>query len=193
MQDNWSVVLEYEDEGQGPWVVDLSHRSRWDLQDSEISTQQPWGVSIPETPGQCIFNSGVLINRMNRTQASIWHLAGDHLDVPDGPAFTEVTDATLFLALVGKNVFSIAEKLTSLDFLDPARQAPFLLQGPFSHVPGQIVTLGNATENPAILFTCSRGYARDMTAAVLHAGAEFGLQPAGQSVFDEWLKGIFDF
>ena len=193
MQDDWTVVMEYEDEGQGPWVVDLSHRARWDLQDSEIAAQQPWGMNIPETPGQCIFNSGVLINRMNRTQASIWHLAGDNLDVPDGPAFTEVTDATVFLALVGKDVFSIAEKLTSLDFLDPARQTPFLLQGPFSHVPCQIVTLGKAHGKSAILFTCSRGYARDMTTAVLHAGAEFGLQPAGQSVFDEWLKGIFDF
>jgi hypothetical protein len=149
-------------------------------------------MTIPEAPGQSAFNDGVLINRMNRTQASIWHLAGDNLDVPDGTAFTDITDATLFLALLGKDVISIAEKLTSLDFLDSARQTPFLLQGPFSHVPCQIVTLCNTAENCGILFTCSRGYARDMTSAVLHAGAEFGLRPAGQSVFNEWLKGIFD-
>jgi hypothetical protein len=187
MQADWSVVLEYEEEGQGPWVVDLSHRARWDFQDSEISAQQPWGMTIPEAPGQSAFKGGVLINRMNRTQASIWHLAGDNLDVPDGPAYTDVTDATLFLALLGKDVISIAEKLTSLDFLDPARETPFLLQGPFSHVPCQIATLGNTTENSGILFTCSRGYARDMTAAVLHAGAEFGLRPAGQNAFEGWL------
>ena len=193
MQADWSVVLQYEDEGQGPWVVDLSHRARWDLQDSEISAQQPWGMTIPETPGQSFFNNGVLINRMNQTQASIWHLAGDHLDVPDDSAYTDVTDATVFLALLGKGVFSIAEKLTSLDFLDSARQSPFLLQGPFSHVPCQLVTLENTPERSGILFTCSRGYARDMIAAVLDAGAEFGLHPAGQRAFDEWLKGIFDF
>ena len=191
MRDDWKVVLEYEDEGQGPWVVDLSHRARWDLQDSEISAKQPWAMNIPQTPGQCIFNNGILINRMNRTQASIWHLSGEKLDVPDDPAFTEITDGSLFLALLGKDIFPIAEKLTSLDFLDPTRQAPFLLQGPFSHVPCQIVTLGNTPEKSGMLFTCSRGYARDMTAAVLHAGAEFGLSPAGQLTFDEWLKGIF--
>ena len=116
MQRDWTVVLEYEDEGQGPWVVDLSHRARWDLQDSEISAKQPWGMNIPQTPGQCIFNNGILINRMNRTQASIWHLAGDDLDVPDDAAFTDVTDATVFFSLLGKDIFSIAKKLTSLDF-----------------------------------------------------------------------------
>jgi hypothetical protein len=193
MQDDWSVVLEYEEQGQGPWVVDLSHRPRWDLQDSDTSTHQPWGIAIPETPGQCVFNSGVLINRMNRTQASIWHLAGENLAVPDGPAFTDVTDGSIFLALLGKHIFSIAEKLTSLDFLNPARQTPFLLQGPFSHLPCQIVTLGNTAERSGILFTCARGYARDMTAAVLHAGAEFGLSPAGQNLFNEQLKGFFNF
>ena len=191
MQDDWTIFLEYEDEGQGPWVVDLSHRARWDLQDGEISARQPWEMNIPQTPGQCNFNNGILINRMNRTQASIWHLAGDNLDVPDDVAFTNVTDATAFLALVGKDVFSIAEKLTSLDFLDPAKQTPFLLQGPFSHVPCQIVTLEKTPERSGILFTCSRGYARDMTAAVVDAGAEFELRPAGQNVFSEWLDSVF--
>jgi hypothetical protein len=32
-QGNWTVVQEYEAEGKGPWVIDLSHRARWDLQD----------------------------------------------------------------------------------------------------------------------------------------------------------------
>ena len=190
-QDDWTVVLEYEDEGRGPWVVDLSHRARWDLQDGEISAQQPWGMNIPQTPGQCVFNNGVLINRMNRTQASIWHLAGEKLDTPEGLAFTDVTDATVFLALLGKDVLSIAEKLTSLDFLDPSKQTTFLLQGPFSHVPCQIVTLEKTPERSVILFTCSRGYARDMHAAVLDAGAEFELHPAGQKAFDEWLSSVF--
>jgi hypothetical protein len=192
MQNDWTVVLEYEDEGQGPWVVDLSHRARWDLQDSEIEARQPWGMTIPQTLGHCAFDNGILINRMNRTQASIWHLMGDNLDIPDDIAFTNVTDATLLLALLGKDVFSIAEKLTSLDFLDSSKQTPFLLQGPFSHVPCQIVTLGNTPERSGILFTCSRGYARDMTAAVLEAGEEFGLRPAGQNKFNEWLKIGFE-
>ena len=191
-QGDWTVVLEYEGEGKGPWVIDLSHRARWDLQDADISKQQPWGLNIPDTPGRCVFGDGVLINRMNRTQASIWHLSGEDLAVPDDQAFTDVTDATVFLALIGKNIFSIAEKLTSLDFRDPLKDTPFLLQGPFSHVPCQMVILENIPEKSAILFTCSRGYAQDMIAAILEAGAEFDLHPAGENAFSDWVNKITD-
>jgi hypothetical protein len=98
----------------------------------------------------------------------------------------------VFLALLGKDIFSISEKLTSLDFLDPLKETPFLLQGPFSHVPCQIVILGNIPERSAILFTCSRGYAQDMIAAILEAGAEFELHPAGENAFRNWVNQISD-
>jgi hypothetical protein len=189
-RDYWTVVLEYEAQGDGPWLVDLSHRMRWDLQDSDITRHRPWGVNIPDSPGRCIFEKGVLINRMNQTQASIWHLTGDNRYVPDDPAFTEVIDATVFLALLGKNIFAISEKLTALDFVDPLQETPFLVQGPFSHVPCQIVVLGNTPERSAILLTCSRGYAQDMLAAILEAGKEFKLQPAGESAFTDWLNRL---
>jgi len=190
VQDNWPIVLEYEAEGTGPWLIDLSHKARWDLQDGDISRHQPWGMSIPDAPGQCVFGRGILINRMNRTQASIWHLSGQTLDIPDDPAFTEVTDATVFLALLGKEIFLVTEKLTSLDFLDPSKQTPFLLQGPFSHVPCQLVTLEKTMERSGLLFTCSRGYAQDMIAAILEAGAEFEIQPAGENAFSQWITEL---
>ena len=192
IRDHWTVVLEYEAEGDGPWVIDLSHRTRWDLQDGDLSQHQPWGIHIPEDAGRCVFENGVLINRMNRTQASIWHLAGQSLDVPDDPAYTDVSDATVFLALFGKEIFSITEKLTALDFLDPLKQAPFLLQGPFSHVPCKIVTLEKTPDRSGILLTCSRGYAQDMAAAILEAGSEFGLYPAGENAFRNWINTISD-
>jgi hypothetical protein len=188
LRDHWTVVLEYEAQGSGPWVVDLSHRMRWDLQDSDISRHRPWDLNIPDTPGRCALENGILINRMNQTQASIWHLSGEDRSIPDDPAFTDVTDATVFLALLGKEIFSITEKLAALDFLDPLKEAPFLLQGPFSHVPCQIAVLGNTPERSAILLTCSRGYARDMIAAILEAGEEFKLQPAGESAFSDWVN-----
>ncbi|MGD8881497.1 MAG: sarcosine oxidase subunit gamma SoxG, partial [Desulfobacterales bacterium] len=89
-------------------------------------------------------------------------------------------------------IFAITEKLTSLDFLDPLKKPPFLLQGPFLHVPCQIVILGNIPERSAILFTCSRGYAQDMIAAILEAGAEFELHPAGENAFRNWVNQISD-
>ena len=187
MRDNWTVALEYDAEETGPYVVDLSHRTRWDLQDGDIAKAEPWGIHIPDVPGQCIFDNGILINRMNRTQASIWHLTEEKPANPEGPAFTDVTDVTMFLALFGQEVFAIAEKLTALDFLDPLKETPFLLQGPFSHVPCQIVTLEKTPQRCEILMTCSRGYAGSMSAAILEAGQEFGLRPAGENAFTGWI------
>jgi hypothetical protein len=186
-RDNWPVVMEYEDQGAGPYLVDLSHRARWDLQDAEIERNQTLGLQVPNIPGQCIFDNGFLINRMNRTQASVWHLSGETPAFPEDPAFTDVTDSSVFLAVFGLDLFAILEKLTPLDFLDSSRQTPFLLQGPFCHVPCQIVTIDNAPSRSGILMTCSRGYARDMIGAILEAGAEFKLRPAGELAFSAWL------
>jgi len=190
-RDNWSVVLEYEDQEAGPYLVDLSHRARWDMQDAEIGGLQSLGIQVPDNPGQSVFGNGILINRMNRTQASVWHLSGETPACPENTAFTDVTDSTVFLAVFGKDLFAILEKLTSLDFLDPSQQTPFLLQGPFSHVPCQIVTLERTPGRSGILMTCSRGYARDMVGAILEAGAEFKLRPAGEQAFSDWLNEVF--
>ena len=189
-RDNGSVVLEYEDEGAGPYVVDLSHRSRWDLQDAEIGGVQTMGIRVPDKPGQCVFENGFLINRMNLTQASVWHLSGETPALPDDPAFTDITDSTVFLAVFGQDLFAILEKLSALDFLDSSRQTPFLLQGPFSHLPCQIVTLDKTPGKSGILMTCSRGYARDMVGAILEAGMEFKLRPAGEQAFSSWLNEV---
>ena len=189
-RDNWAVVLEYEAEGAGPCVVDLSHRARWDLQDGDIGGIRSLGIQVPGTPGECALENGILINRQNRTQASVWHLSGETPPFPDDPAFTDVTDSTVFLAVFGQDLFAILEKLTALDFLDPGLETPFLLQGPFSHVPCQIVTLGKTPERSGMLMTCSRGYARDMVGALLEAGAEFKLRPAGEQAFSGWLNEL---
>jgi hypothetical protein len=189
-RDGWSVVLEYEDEGSGPYVVDLSRRPRWDLQDADIGGIQTLGISMPNAPGQCVFEKGFLINRMNRTQVSVWHLDGPAPVFPDDAAFTDVTDATVFLTIFGQDLFAILEKLSALDFLDPSREAPFLLQGPVSHVPCQIVTLDKTPARSGVLMTCSRGYGRDMVDAILAAEAEFKLRPAGEQAFSRWLDEL---
>ncbi len=193
-RDNWVIALEYEKEDKGPFIVDLSHRTRLDIQDSNLSSLHPFGIPIPEIPGEAVLEKGILVSRMNRTQTSVWDLAGkldEESKMPEGSAYTDVTESTMFLAIMGSSVFSIAEKLTSLDFLDSEKSAPFLLQGPISHVPCQIVTLKKDGDNPGILFTCSRGYGMTMVNAVMEAGAEFGLRPAGEDKFTSWIKEIF--
>jgi hypothetical protein len=192
-RDDWSVVLEYEGEGDGPYLIDLSHRSRWDVQDREITKYAPWGVAVPEKPGESLLEKGVLISRMNQSQASAWQLAGQMRDPAEGSAFsafTETTESSFFLALLGKQTFSTAEKLTSLDLLDPEKKVPFLLQGPILRIPGQLVVLGRNEVDGAILLTCSRKYAHDIVQGILEAGEEFGLRPAGEEAFSRWLESV---
>ena len=128
---------------------------------------------------------------MNGTQASIYHLGAATPELPDYSGFTDVSESTVFVALFGPKTFRVAEKLTSLDFLDPKKQAPFLLQGPFCHVPCQIVTLEKSADaSGGVLLTCSRGYGDSMIHAILEAGAEFGLRPAGENRFGSWIQGL---
>ena len=190
MRNGWKVVLKYKDEGTGPFLIDLSHRKRLDVQDSNLSKFQPGGVTIPETPGQCAFQNGILINRMNRTQAAVWHLLGDSPDMTRETAYTEVTEGSTFLALLGSEseVFSIMEKVTSLDLRQTAKEPPFLIQGPIFHVPCQIVVFKGKKKGSAILFTCSRGYGTFMAQELLETGAEYGLSPAGEKALSECLS-----
>ena len=74
--DNWNVVMEYEKEGDGPFLVDLTHKQRFDFQDSSLAKQKPLGIAIPETPGQSVLDKTVIVNRMNNTQASIYNQIG---------------------------------------------------------------------------------------------------------------------
>ncbi len=191
IRDNWKVVMEYSTEGDGPYLVDLSHKPRFDLQDGDLAARQPFGISLPETPGSSVLENGILANRMNHTQVSLYNLGEqDNSTIMDEPGITDVTEATLFVALIGKDIFSICEKLTALDFMDPARTAPFLFQGPFSHVPCQIVTLEKEGDNAGLVLTCSRGYGQDMIHSILQAGEEFGLKPAGEDKFTAWINSL---
>ena len=191
VRDNWTVALEYDEEGQGPWLVDLAHKTRWDLQDSKVGEQRPCELDVPATPGSCTFANDTLVNRMNRTQTSSYHLGAAAPALPDFSGYTDVTESTVFLALFGPKAFLIAEKLSALDFLDPTKQAPFLYQGPFCHVPCQIVTLEKAADGSGgFLLTCSRGYGDSMIHAILEAGSALGLRPAGENRFSAWIKGL---
>ena len=190
MRNGWKVVLQYSDEGKGPFLIDLSHRNRWDVQDADLSKIQPGGVTIPENPGQCTFQNGLLINRMNRTQTAVWHLLGDCPDITQNTAYTEITEGSACFALVGwkGDTFSVMEKVTSLDLRFPRKDTPFLIQGPVAHVQCQILVFQEEEKESAVLFTCSRGYGKSMAQALLDAGAEYGLRPAGENAFSDWLK-----
>ena len=187
VRDDWTIVLEYAEQGDGPHLVDLSHLPRWDVQHTRLDEADLGNLAVPVQPGASFLRARILVNRMNRAQASVWHLHGEPVALPASEAFTDVTDATVFLGLVGAGALRVAERLSNLDFGQPDRAPPFLLQGPFSHVPCQIAIMGTSGAGAGLLLTCARGYARDLVAAILHAGAPEGLRPAGESSIARWL------
>lgn len=191
-RDQWPVVLEYEQEGRGPWLIDLSHKTRWDFQNGRLDERLLGGVRVPTVPGGCCRENDILVNRLNRTQAAVWHIGEPApRPLPAGAGYTDVTEATALLALMGPRVFTIAEKLSSLDFEDPGRQTPFLLQGPFAHVPSQVVNLNRTPDRGGtLLLTSARGYAADMVKAIMAAGATLGLKPAGEKRFTARLNEL---
>ncbi|PIE61307.1 MAG: sarcosine oxidase subunit gamma SoxG, partial [Desulfobacterales bacterium] len=45
-------------------------------------------------------------------------------------------------------------------------------------------------KNAGIVLTCARGYGRDIIHAILHAGEEFNLKPAGEARFTNWIASM---
>jgi hypothetical protein len=187
-REGWKVVLQYEDEGGGPFLIDLSHLFKWDLQHRDLSQIKPAVGEIPESPGYCVLSKGMLTGRLNRTQAMVWHLTTGRPEMPLEQAVTDVTDAHALFALVGKELFSIMEKITPLDLSAPGKAPPFLLQGPVLHLPVKIVVLGDKGDHSALLVACTRGYGQSLADAILDAGTPWGLHPAGEKAFSPWMK-----
>ena len=186
-RDGWPVVLAYADEGPGPWVVDLSHLRRWDIQGAALAAAAPKGLALPAAPGGVAHAGELLVGRTGMRQAFLWAFCGKPPAM--GPACTETTEGSACIALLGRDVLRITEKLTSLDLGNPAFRAPFLLMGPFAHITCQIVVLQNDPAATAALVACSRGFGHDLVHAVLQAGEEFGLRPAGESRFEAFRTG----
>ncbi|MDH3732361.1 MAG: sarcosine oxidase subunit gamma SoxG [Gemmatimonadota bacterium] len=185
-RDGWEVVLEYEGEGEGPWLVDLSHRSRWDVQDRAIGEARPFGLAVPEEWGSARESDGLLINRMNRTQISIWHIGpGDAPRTRGSVDSTDTTDSHCWLAIVGFGTPRVMEALTSLDLFPPDRAGPRLTQGPVLHVPAQIVTF----PDECVLIAVARGYGQTFAEAILHSAADLGIRPGGERAFSRWRDG----
>jgi hypothetical protein len=186
-RNQWKVVLEYAEEGPGPWLVDLSHCRRLDVQGRDLQGLLLPVYPVPDAPGSVNTAPGMMIARMNGVQACLW-LFDSEVDIPPRFEITDITEGTLGLALLGDDVFRLAEKLTDLDLQNPKLKAPFLLQGPFSHVPCQVLVLGTEPGNQAVVVACSRGYAHDMVHAFVGAGEEYGLRVAGENRFRQMLS-----
>jgi hypothetical protein len=89
------------------------------------------------------------------------------------------------MALVGDNLarqgmrLEIYEDGCKAIWIRPKKR-PFYCRAPFVTCPARWPVVSRDKANGALLLTCSRGYAHVMVEAILHAGAEFGLRPAGE-------------
>jgi hypothetical protein len=190
VRDGWQVVLRYEaQEKDGLLLIDLSHRPKWDIQNPELAEIQPWGLTIPGQPGDCIFQDGFQLNRMNRTQAACWHLVGVTPPPPELPALTDTTDATALMALIGGvQLTALMEKVCALDFGAAGIKTPHLFQAPVLHVASQVVLFDEINDRKAILIACARSFGQSVLEGLMHAGTQFGLHAAGELAFADWMS-----
>ncbi len=184
----WPVVWRYRDEGTGPWLVDLSHVAKWDVQDRGLDDLRPGDLSIPSGFGECVLREGVLVQRLNATQARLWDLSGTGFSLADPGRATDVTDGFCLLALLGgPAAVSVMERVSTLDISPGGRSFPYLLQGPVTNVASQVVVFGPA-EPSAFLIAFARGYAQALVDFLLAAGAPLRLRPAGLKRFHQYLQ-----
>ena len=188
----WPVVQAYEGEGNSPHVIDVSHAIKLDVQDPALKDIRPLGLEIPPEAGQSAVYTerNLIINRLNAAQAVIWQLNPDTAIIPEGSQYTDVTDAFLLLALSGSKIFDIAERLSTLDLMDPMLTCPIVLQGPFLHVPCQVMVAAREATDGLIFVACSRGYGQSFVNALFHAVDTFDMRAAGEQALNETLAAL---
>lgn len=186
-RDGFAVTLKYKSEPKGTALIDLSHRPRWDLQDNEVDSFGTENLPIPDKPGRTSIKYGLVVNRLNRTQCSLWGLGLSEPQLPGQPSITVTTDAQAMLALIGPQALAIMEKICPLDLTPSGAEPPYLIQGPVIRVPAQIGLLPGGEGEIGVILGFSRGYGPEMAEVILSAGEEFGLAPAGEARFMDWF------
>ncbi len=187
-RDGFEVVLEHEGEVPELALVDLSHRSKWDLQAVDLDRRRPFGVRMPAEPGRAGLADGVMVLRLNPTQAAVWHLGPAPAPPDPGPAFTEITDGRALVALLGPGVFDLMSRLTRLELRPPESRPPLMVQGPVLDVPCQIVVLDGREDQAAVLLAWARGWGQSIVDEILSRGIGLGLAPGGERLFFAWLE-----
>lgn len=190
-RNGWEVVLEYKNEGTGPFLIDLSHIGKWDVQGEDLPSLRPAGLAIPADSEHCLLTGEFLLNLIKWNWATIWHFSEEMPDFADEYAFTNVTEAYALLVLMGGEAFSVMEKLTSLDLLAPVRKPPFFIIGPVARIRSQVVVLSKEEGRSAVLVACPRGYGQFMADIMLDAGEEYGLRPGGEEIFSSLREHYF--
>lgn len=182
--DGWDLVRSFENQGDGPALVDLSHTPCLDIQDRDPASVSPFPV--PADMNGISRKENIVVSRMNATQCQVWGLDGNLPDT-DTPAATDITGGQSILALIGPDVDRVAERLAPLDIFPPGETGMRLFQAPVFHIPCQILVLDRSKDWQVVILAFARGFGQDMARTILAAGADCGLVPGGLDLFTDWL------
>ena len=189
LRQGWEVALTYAGDDASLVVIDLSHITKWELYARGLEGQPVGPAAIPRIAGQVGLSAGVAVCLCRPSVALIWQLADEFSwTLPPGAELTDVTDSYALVALVGEKGPQVMEKITDLDLVLSAGQTARLVQGPILDAASRVMILSASDFPPALLLSVCRGAGQSVVDAIMDAGAEFGLQPAGEAVFRKWLR-----
>lgn len=190
LRHGWEIVTQYEDEGDPPWLIDLSHAQKFDYPHPPLSDGPLPDISMPEKTGAINIRGGFLSLRLNQQQSLVLNLTQSPVTLIERRWTTDLTDAFALLAMIGHSVFEILEVVTSLDLFPPGKNPPFALQGPVLRTRSLLFLLRSDQETPAILLAVPRGFGQSFSTALLQAGEPWNLSPAGEAAFSRFFERL---
>ncbi len=189
-RQGWEVALTYAGDDASLVIIDLSHITKWELYGRGLEGQQVGPAAIPHIAGQVNLSAGLAVCLCRPSVALIWQLADEFSwTLPVGVKLTEITDNYALVALIGADGPRVMEKIADLDLFLPAEQTVRFVQGPILDGASQVMILSSPDSSTGLLLAVCRGAGQSIVDAILDAGGEFGLQPAGEQVFKTWLRG----
>lgn len=189
-RDGFQVVLRYEHEGGGPFLIDLSHHPIWSIQDRQVSRIHPYRMDLPGVSNTCILQYGFLLLRLTEFHAQVWHLFGQSVEIPSEFPFIDITGGDALLALMGRDIPAILEKAAPLDLWQSQRPLPRMFQGPVFDAPCILAVLEHSRINSMLLLACGRSYGQSMAENLLKTGEGWKMRPAGERMFTNFMRDL---
>lgn len=185
-KDGWEIALGYVGEMRhnACFVADLSHVPKWTLQGPDLDTLRPAGMDVPAKVRAAVVSNGTFLVRLGPCEARLMMLGPDQPQM-SGFGVTDVTEAYASLAIVGPACYALLSMLSKVDL---ARDlVPSAALAPVEDVTCLIAQLRGQGEVPGLVISCARGYGPFLVEAVVDAGREYGIQPAGWDRFESWM------
>ena len=187
-RDGWEIALTYRDEDPSLAIIDLSHIRKWEIYAHTLSPQSLSTLQIPDRPGEISLNNEVLIALCRPSVALAFQFGDSPFTSSGTTTYTELTDGYALLALIGNDGPRIMEKITDLDLTLTSSQHARFIQGPLLGTPVKIMVFSIGDCDTGMLISIARGFGQATVNAILDAGIEFGLKPAGEKVFERWFQ-----